>query len=153
MPKVLSLEHKQSIRNGMIRYWDNHRGESLQKNGYVTVSIGNKKYYKHRLVMEEHLGRKLRPDEEVHHINGDRTDNRIENLTLLCKRDHRRNHAQERGFGFDSIGREPPNKTPSETINQIKALREQGFTLKRICEAVDLSYPTVLKYAKGAKKE
>lgn len=42
------------------------------------------------LVMEEHIGRFLQPEEEVHHINGDKTDDAIGNLSLVTHAEHRR---------------------------------------------------------------
>ena len=50
--KELSNSHKENIKNSMIKYWDKHRKKIIQKNGYVTICIGNKKYYEHRLIME-----------------------------------------------------------------------------------------------------
>jgi hypothetical protein len=72
----------------------NPRGQkvAVTNTGYINIyepehpnAAGNGFVLEHRKVMADHLGRALLQSENVHHVNGDRTDNRLDNLELWSK--------------------------------------------------------------------
>jgi hypothetical protein len=65
---------------GYVRIWVPMGTPGRGKNGYMM---------EHRKVMQEHLGRPLDPKEIVHHRNGVKDDNRIENLEVVTRVKHR----------------------------------------------------------------
>lgn len=65
----------------------------VDRRGYVQVHVGGRRFRaEHRLVMERVLGRSLQRWEAVHHKNGQRADNRIENLELMALGEHTAHH-------------------------------------------------------------
>jgi hypothetical protein len=75
-------------------------GRSVASNGYVLIRVGTEHHladvrgyaYEHRLVAEEKLGRRLRTDEEVHHVDGKQTNNAPENIEVVTRAEHRFEH-------------------------------------------------------------
>ena len=81
-----NLHYQRFLKNGDVNYkpYKAPKGTGfVNKYGYRIVSDGNGgKIAEHRLVMQKYLGRELLPEENVHHKNGNRSDNRLENLEL-----------------------------------------------------------------------
>lgn len=77
----------------------NWKGGVTNNYGYVLVLMPDHPQARadgyvleHRLIMERKLGRPLQDNEDVHHINGVKNDNREENLVVLTKTDHHKLH-------------------------------------------------------------
>lgn len=78
-------------------------GKHIRKDGYILIkksehpkALPNGYIYEHILIMENYLGRFLKDKEEIHHINGNHSDNRLENLKLF---ENHSQHCKEHNFG------------------------------------------------------
>ena len=89
-PKYCSLECKHRATTGVELV---HGTRYVRKDGYVEIKTGvRERHLEHRIVMEKLLRRKLDTDEHVHHVNGNRSDNRPENLEVLTSSEHAKLH-------------------------------------------------------------
>lgn len=130
--RLISVGNKGKLTREKSHLWKG--GRRHHTTGYIQVQIyPDNSYYpmanpygtvmEHRLIMAQHLGRCLTKEEIVHHKNGVKDDNRVENLELTTKGAHVVDHSKGYEDGFNKGYLDGCNKKIQELKQIIESLR------------------------------
>ena len=127
----------------------NYNGYVSRKDGYVFRFVpdhpnANSRGYigEHRLIVEKHLGFILPREFVVHHINGIKDDNRIENLAIMTFGAHSALHGK--------LGRNQPSGKQHYRYKEVdlayaQRLRSEGYSVEKMCKTLGITKYTYYK--------
>lgn len=110
-------------------------GESIASDGYYVYSSQKV----HRQIMEKHLGRKLLPEEIVHHKDEDKLNNDIENLEVMTRAEHNKLHQSFGGKGESHIN----SKLTKTDVKIIRASALYGVMYTDLARVFSVSISTI----------
>ncbi|MBQ3373940.1 MAG: HNH endonuclease [Oscillospiraceae bacterium] len=125
---------------------------------YKTITRDGVRKPAHVVLMEEYLGRPLRGNEVVHHINGEKDDNRLANLQVMDRAEHSRLHASGITPNADTLkklslshkGKPSANrKLTREQVQRIAELLKAGVSARKIAEEYSVSGPSIVSIRDG----
>lgn len=119
---------------------------------YKAIKVNGKKMDEHRYIMEQHLGRQLSRNEVVHHKDGNKENNDIENLELMGLSEHSRQHQLGHELSEETKQklsealtghRSTCRKLNDEQVEQIRELHNNGISNREIAKMFDVNHQTI----------
>lgn len=127
---MCNMHYKRARRTGTAGSYTRLRarvGSGIDAKGYRVVRVEGREYKEHRLVMERALGRPLAPNENVHHLDGDKLNNDLSNLELWVKTQPCGQRPSDRVKAAISLLKQYPDILGAEGF-QLLALESQEAT-------------------------